>query len=101
MKIKWKHDRALQRGDKLPRKIKKIFLGKKVSGSKLRRMIAGYIIGDDWFCPECGCMHFRYRNHGVEYPEVWIDTLCARCRYTLATADNSEMTYVLDEPDYR
>lgn len=97
MKIKMKHWERTEYGEKLPRKVKKFMLGKRVNKSKLKNMIKSYKTGDAIFCPECGCLSARFYDHGVPYPEVWADFICLRCSYTIATADNSAMTFVLDQ----
>ena len=97
MKIKQKHWERAGCGGKLPRKIKKFMIGKKVSKSQLKNIIKSYKTGDATFCPECGCSAARFYDHGVPYPEVWADFICLRCGYIVATADNSEMTYVFDQ----
>jgi transcription initiation factor IIE alpha subunit len=85
---------------KCPRKIKKAILGKKMSGSKLRRQIKHFDNSAGiYFCPECGCESLKIYDHGVQYPEVWYDAHCLRCSSIVGTADNSEFQHVLDYSD--
>lgn len=40
-------------------------------------------------CPVCGHMEFHYRNHHVEYPEIWTTTTCENCGCVVEYEDNS------------
>ena len=93
---------------KLPRKLKKKIIGKKMGKSELRRLIESVkitqtkepnlssIIEPFEFCPECGCTVGYLVDHHVEYPEVWYQCYCARCDSLTGEADNSVFHHVLE-----
>lgn len=96
--------------EKLPRKLKKKKLGKKISRSSLNRLLKSVKIVEYKypqpsdilpfeFCPKCGCTHDKYIDHEVGYPEVWIETYCARCGFKTGTADNSPFHHCLECPE--
>lgn len=111
--IKYRYWDALHRGAKLPRRIKKALLGKKISGPQLKRLLKQVkivlykdkhrpsyphvVIEPYSFCPKCGCDGHRSVNHHVEYPEIWINYYCLRCGFLVASADNSPYIHVLEE----
>lgn len=93
-------------GSRLRRKAKKFFLGKKVTRSRLRRMIARSIVVEHRyptaatvlpkeFCPECGCTAMHSSGNMTSYPEVWINYSCARCGATVGEEDNSPFEHRL------
>lgn len=99
---------GLMYGYKLPRKVKKYFLGKRMSKSKLNRLIKSVkvvksaetlyedsIIEPYAFCPKCGCTGMSGSGNRVDYPEHWEDFYCHRCRYIVGTIDNSPFIHVL------
>ena len=101
---------ALLDGEKLPRKVKKAVLGKKINKSKLKKLIQSvkiikspsniyeqYIVKPYLFCPNCGCRITIDIEHSVTYPDLWIDTHCARCKKIVGTIDNSPFIHVLEE----
>ena len=109
MKIKDKAYIAIKYGDKIPRKVKKKILGKRLSKKYLKLKLnvisnskktvydllqAGEI--ESLFCPKCGCEVSYSINYDVEYPEVWNEGFCARCGNKVEMQDNSPCCHVLD-----
>lgn len=97
---------AMYHDDKLPRKLKKIILGTKITRKELRDRLAkvyikehnkqnGYIELSDYFCPKCGCEITRTINHHVEYPEIWTENFCVRCNEYVGGQDNSWPHHIL------
>jgi len=99
-------------GQKLPRKLKKRILGKKLNKRKLKELIKSVrIIRDEEdrseivdikpyvFCPQCGCSTTYHINHGVPYPEIWIEDRCLRCDAWVGGADNSRYEHILEWED--
>lgn len=112
MKYSWgKFNRgyeALSNYEKVPRKLKKAILGKKVSKTRLKGMLSEVkilkmkypepaMILPEPFCPNCGCTISYIVNHGVPYPEVWEDDRCLRCHEIVGGADNSPYYHVLED----
>jgi len=104
----WNGHRSLSYMEKVPRKLKKAILGKRISKSKLRRMLAETkiikmkypepaMILPEQFCPNCGCNVSYVEDHGVPYPEIWIDDHCLRCHEVVGGADNSPYYHVLED----
>lgn len=106
---------ALKDRERVPRKIKKYFLGKKLSKNKLRKLLATVKIGtvtrDMYhaseiypyrFCPKCGCRHSYGSGNKTEYPEHWEYFYCLRCLNIVAYIDNSPYVHALEckEWDY-
>lgn len=100
---------AILNGDKLPRKIKKQLLGKRMSKAKLRRLVASVVIEDKAttmyegavilpyaFCPKCGCRDSRGSGNWAEYPEHWENFYCIRCNNIVAQVDNSPLIHCLE-----
>lgn len=92
----------LMNGEKIPRKAKKIILGKRMSKtqikSKLRTMkitqkiktiYDGFDLNNEPFCLECGCKVIRWSGNRADYPDLWDVGYCARCGHKVAEADNS------------
>jgi hypothetical protein len=110
---KYKYWRAIHNGHKVPRKAKKYFLGNKISGNELRRLLKTVTIKlykdphrpsypiikfiPYAFCPKCGCTEHRGVYRPGYYPEVWNSYYCLRCGYQVAYEDNSPYTHVLEE----
>ncbi len=91
---------------KLPRKLKKRIVGKKISSSKLNRLLKETIVIKHkypypetilpyQYCPKCGCVVYKSTNNMAEYPEVWISYTCLRCGYEVASEDNSPFVHCL------
>lgn len=103
---------AVVYGDKLPRKAKKSLLGKRLSSSKLRRMIKGVTVGKqsetmyeaeilpNAFCPNCGCTEMHGSGNMATYPEHWEIFKCDRCNSPVAYIDNSPFRHILEDPEY-
>jgi len=96
-------------GEKNPRKIKKRILGRRLSKSKLKKLIMSVcvvktfksmyetpIIKPYLFCPKCGCKELVGTGNMAEYPEHWEYFKCLRCRYQVAEIDNSPFVHVLE-----
>ena len=109
-KLSKRLDRYYRRGEtsKLPRKIKKLRLGRKMNASELKKRIAsveietaslenGYSwpIPSDEFCPDCGCEASRSGPSMASYPEVYYYDYCLRCGAEVGCADNSQFIHVL------
>ena len=96
----WDFYDALLDGFKVPRKVKKFLLGKKLNRSKITKKIKttiGIIHNGNYevdiingeFCLKCGCKLIKTENYPVEYPEVYYDCICVRCGNIVGGADNS------------
>lgn len=60
------------------------------------RTIVNRIKRGENICPICGC-RLRIRNdHGVAYPERWIDEHCAQCGQFVCYSDNSPYIEICD-----
>ena len=100
---------AIRNGEKLPRKIKKQILGRKLNRKELKSLLAeveiisyeeeGQLSGifPFEFCPNCGCQATRPINHYVEWPEVWDEDVCLRCGKWVGGADNSYYHHILED----
>ena len=99
---------VMRKWEKMPRKYKKRALGKRLSKGELRKLIASVTIIQKkypqppeikpyTFCPKCGCRSERIFDHGVPYPEIWVDSYCARCGAWVGGADNSRWGHVLEQ----
>lgn len=99
--------------ERVPRKFKKAYLGRRLSRSKLRKMLANVQIipatnGHDMatilpkeFCPKCGCEQVRMHSHdGVWYPERWVSGYCMRCNFHVLESDNSPYFHCLELKEY-
>lgn len=104
---------ALKEKEKVPRKFKKAFLGKKFSKNKLRKLLATVRIGTRTttmyhaseiypyqFCPKCGCLHYYGTGNKTSYPEHWEYFYCLRCNHTVAYIDNSPFIHALECPEW-
>lgn len=98
---------TLEYGGKLPRRIKKQILGKKLNRRKLKALLAsvkldrnteGSVIGilPYMFCPNCGCESFHTIDHHAKWPEIWIEDYCRRCNHFVGGADNSPYITVFE-----
>ena len=98
--------------EKLPRKLKKRILGKRISKSKLRRKLDAVVIykpaktcyesasmNCEPFCPHCGCEAIRFIDHRAEYPEMWTEDRCMRCDAVVGYIDNSPYIHALECKD--
>ena len=96
-------------GGRIPRKIKKRVLGKRIRRRDLRHKLNTLKIGDPivtmWerreinhgmFCPHCGETKHVGTGNMTSYPEHWEDFKCLRCRRVVARIDNSPFIHVLE-----
>ena len=94
---------SISRGEKVPRKFKLAFIGRKISKKDLKAKIKRWLLKDEqrqsrsYFCPNCGCGTGYLYDHNVEYPERWIEEFCLRCHSRIAITDNSPWYYELDK----
>lgn len=104
---------AIQWGEKLPRKTKKYFLGKRMSRSKLQRLLKKVevvksantmydnpVIKPYSFCPKCGCTEMRGTGNKSCYPEHWEYFHCIRCGNIVGYIDNSPFIHALECENY-
>ena len=97
---------------KLPRKIKKIVLGKKLSKSKLKKLLDAVVIESHantmyetpnikpyLFCPWCGCTLMIGTGNLSAYPEHWEKFFCGRCNNIIGYIDNSPFVHALECKD--
>lgn len=113
MKINYsKAYQALSNGEKLPRKVKKAFLGLRMSKSKLKRLLKTVEIVSTastmyeapeikpyTFCPHCGCTLMRGTGNKASYPEHWEYFYCSRCNKVVGYIDNSPFIHALECSD--
>ncbi len=97
---------------KLPRKLKKRFLGPRLSKKKLKILLSTVevieppknifqapIIKPFLFCPNCGCEKFRGTGNMASYPEHWENFYCLRCNHQVGEIDNSPFYHALQFPE--
>ena len=106
MKIPYAKFKKAINAEKMPRKIKKYILGKKINKSNIKKLIDKLSIETSCssvnikpfeFCPHCGCKETRVEDNGVPYPEIWVDIYCLRCDEWVCGADNSRFHHILEE----
>lgn len=103
---------AIDREEKLPRKIKKQILGKKMSKTKLKKLLNSVEILEGahtmyespyikpyMFCPHCGCTGYRGTGNLTSYPEHWEYFYCIRCNKLVGYIDNSPFIHALECKD--
>lgn len=101
--------KALAEGEKVPRKAKKLMLGKKIPKSRIKDMLKKVevlyfaktmwenpVISPHIFCPKCGCIHDYGTGNMADYPEHWEHFKCLRCGYLVGMIDNSPFQHVLE-----
>lgn len=93
----WRYFDKQKDGEKIPRWAKKELLGKKLSKTKLRKMIKEYKPGDSTFCPYCGCETTWSTQNMAEYPERWVNVYCLRCGELVEQSDNSPYYHILEQ----
>jgi len=98
--------------EKLSRKLKKAFLGRRLSKKKLRKLLDSVVIipaknGHDMstilpfmFCPQCGCTQYRSTGNMAVYPERWVYCFCERCNFKVMASDNSPYYHALELKEY-
>ena len=107
--IKFKYYQAVIDGEKVPRKIKKAILGKRINKSKLKRLLLSVTLGKPIktmyerrdifpyaFCPNCGCREYVGTGNLTTYPEHWEKFNCIRCRKLVGYIDNSPFIHALE-----
>lgn len=100
---------AIMYREKLPRKVKKYVLGKKMSKSKLNRLLKSVVVKSSAdtmydapeilphpFCPNCGCTGEIGSGNLTSYPEHWEKFYCIRCHEITAYIDNSPYIHALE-----
>lgn len=92
---------AIYSGEKAPRKMKKLVLGRKINKSNIRKKISKIVpdtegIVDEDFCSECGCIYQRGTGNMAEYPEHWEYFYCIRCGNKVGSIDNSRYVSSLE-----
>lgn len=80
----------------IPRKLRKKIVGQRLNRSSRIRLFKK---GEFHFCPVCGCMQTYTVNHGVAYPEIWVEDKCVNCNNIIISADNSCGEYLIDGMD--
>ena len=113
-KIKYnKAFQAIRNREKLPRRVKKHILGKRMSQGKLNKLLKSVEIissADTMFdvpeikpypfCPKCGCTGMHGTGNMTSYPEHWERFHCVRCDNVVAYIDNSPFIHALESEDY-
>lgn len=96
---------------KMPRKMKKAVLGRRLTSSQLRRLIKTVVVipannGYDsaevlpyHFCPKCGCRNVWMGDNKAGYPERWMSGYCLRCGNHVIESDNSPFYHALECAD--
>lgn len=114
MKINYnKAYNALFYREKLPRKVKKHLIGKRISNCKLKRLLKSVenvkgadtmydtpIIKPYPFCPKCGCTNMWGTGNKTGHPEHWEHFYCTRCNNLVAIIDNSPFIHALECYNY-
>jgi len=96
--MRYKQISNFYKGQKVPRKVKKMCLSRKLSSTQLRLKIKEWITNGkehNTFCPKCGEGGERFIHHDVEYPEVWVEGYCLRCGTNTSWQDNSPWMHIL------
>jgi hypothetical protein len=104
---------SLDYGERIPRKVKKWYLGKKVNKSKLRKLLKSVVVvpaendsrdGPEilpyTFCPRCGCKESTNSGNMAMYPEYYIHYNCQRCGFLVGLVDNSRFVHALECAEY-
>jgi len=93
---------------RIPRKLKKKYLGSKLNKTKLRKLINSVEIVHNHpndhidilpyeFCPKCGCKGSSGTGNMASYPEHWEIFYCNRCNSATGSVDNSRFVHILEE----
>lgn len=91
---------------RLPRKLKKRVLGRKLNKSKIRKLLSNVQVYHDVdgnsmispfeFCPNCGCRHYYGTGNLEDYPSWYEFFYCYRCDKKVGIIDNSPFRHVLE-----
>lgn len=97
---------------KYPRKLKLAILGRKLSKTKIRKLLSTVKLGEPIqtmydrrdifpypFCPKCGCRQCYGTGNKASYPEHWEYFYCLRCRNVVGYIDNSPFVHALECAD--
>lgn len=103
---------SLQNDERMPRKVKKIILGKRMSKGKLNKLLKTVQIINTantmyespeikpyTFCPHCGCTGMTGSGNLTTYPEHWENFRCLRCNKIVGYIDNSPFSHALEYPN--
>lgn len=109
--MKYKTYLAIINDEKLPRKLKKKFLGKRINKSKLNKLLESVILGPPIrtmyerreilpfaFCPKCGHEDYYGSGNLTAYPEHWEKFNCFKCHSLVGYIDNSPFIHALECP---
>jgi len=111
MKLNYrKINQAIDYNEKLPRKVKKVILGKILTKNKIKKYYKNSVLlihtypastelNKPLICPICGCLKTRFVNHNMEWPDVWNENFCTRCGYLINYVDNSPNYSFLDHSE--
>ena len=88
---------SLKWGDKVSRKWKLRLIGRKANKKTIKKQNEEFIKNPFMMpdCHVCGCSDIASFFHHVEYPEVWHEYKCLRCKTLVAYEDNSPLRFVL------
>ena len=113
MNITYKQFEAAYNHEKLPRKLKKAILGKKMNKSLLNRLLKSVRIISSantmyespkiepyTFCPFCGYIGMKGTGNLTAYPEHWEYFHCIKCDKVVGYIDNSAFIHALECEDY-
>lgn len=104
---------ALKYRGKIPRKIKKYILGKKINRRDLKSLLNSVkiikpskrcfempYIYPYLFCPKCGCLHRIGTGNMTTHLEHWEYFYCYRCYFKVGVIDNSPFYHALEYPNF-
>jgi len=96
--------------NEVSRKTKKNIIGKKMNKRKLKKRLDAVVVTrnkypnsatiSDYFCPRCGCDSTKSTGNMAEYPELYVQDHCLRCRFLVSEADNSPTYFALEFPEH-
>jgi hypothetical protein len=106
--MKYKYYNRFYSREKVPRRVKKYFLGNKVKKSYLKKLLKNTIIikhkypesAQIWpyeYCPYCGTKGCFSTGNMASYPERYVCYTCMRCGKVVGGADNSPYYHVLED----
>lgn len=97
-------------GGRIPRKVKKRTIGKRIGSGRLNKMLKETKVGSPIktmyervefhphgaFCPKCGEGQYVGSGNMTSYPEHWEKFYCIRCRNLVGYIDNSPFIHALE-----